>query len=368
MSFGGYYNGRRVLVTGSTGFKGSWLCAWLGQLGATVQGFALAPTTTPSAWTVLGLEGSVTQHLGDVRELPALMRVITAFQPEVVFHLAAQPLVRDSYLEPKATFDINVGGTVNLLEAVRATPSVAACVVVTTDKCYENREWAWGYRESDHLGGHDPYSASKGAAELVVASYRRSFFASSGPALASARAGNVIGGGDWSRDRLVADFMRALATGSALALRNPRATRPWQHVLEPLSGYLELARRLAGPDGRRFAEAWNFGPEPSSVVPVEQLARSLVRHWGSGEVVLAPDHRLHEAGALQLDCSKARQLLGWHGVWDVEQAVAATCAWYRRHLSGGGIAGFTAEQIAGYQSAAANAGLPWVGAGKASHG
>ncbi len=359
--FDGFYKGRRILVTGHTGFKGSWLSQWLIQLGAEVTGLALPPATTPSLFAELGLERFLTHHTADVRNAGAIASVLSTARPEIVFHLAAQPLVRESYRDPKSTFDINVGGTVNVLEAIRGTPGVAVCVVVTTDKCYENREWPWGYREIDPMGGHDPYSASKGAAELVVASYRRSFFAKNGLRIASARAGNVIGGGDWAKDRIVTDFIRRIGAGGDLELRNPKATRPWQHVLEPLSGYLHLARMLASDQGARFAEAWNFGPDDESVIPVEALARLLVKAWGAGRVITAAaSHQPHEAGLLKLDCSKAAHELGWRGVWGVAQAVNQTVSWYRQHAESGDLAEITSRQISMYARDAAARGLPWA--------
>jgi len=360
--FGGFYAGRRVLVTGHTGFKGSWLTRWLLDLGAEVTGLALAPDTTPSLFRLLELEGAIGHHEVDVRDGAGVARVVAAARPEVILHLAAQPLVRLSYREPKATWDVNVGGTVNLLEAMRAAGGVRACVVVTSDKCYENREQLWGYRETDAMGGHDPYSSSKGAVELAVASWRRSFFADpAGPRLASARAGNVIGGGDWAADRIVVDFVRAITAGQPLVLRNPRATRPWQHVLEPLSGYLQLAARLCAEDGATCADGWNFGPAEASIVPVEQLARGLVAAWGQGEVrVTGEPAPLHEAGLLRLDCAKARALLGWHGAWDFAETLRYTVDWYRGQHLGGSAQALTHDQIQAYQAAATQAGLPWT--------
>ena len=355
------FSGRRVLVTGHTGFKGSWLCEWLLSLGADVTGIALAPATTPALFNLLGLSQRIRHHVTDVRDIAAISAIFGAVQPEVVFHLAAQPLVRLSYREPRETWEVNVGGTVNVLEAVRASESVRACVVVTSDKCYDNREWPWGYRESDPMGGHDPYSSSKGAAELAVASWRKSFLAQSGCRLASARAGNVIGGGDWAADRIVVDFVTAVAAGRTLSLRNPQATRPWQHVLEPLSGYLDLAARLFGDGGETFADSWNFGPAEASVVTVGELARYLVQAWGSGTIEdVSRPGQLHEAGSLKLDCSKARSRLGWHGIWDVPQTVAATVEWYRQHHQGRNIDAITREQISTYTLQARHAGIPWA--------
>lgn len=360
--FGNVYRGKRVFLTGHTGFKGSWLSEWLLTLGADVAGFALAPDTDPSHFELLGLSRRMRHFEGDVRDPEALAKAVADFKPEVVFHLAAQPLVRLSYREPAATWASNVMGTVHLLDAVRACPSVKACVVVTSDKCYENREWPWGYRENEAMGGHDPYSASKGATELVVSSYRRSFFHDpAGCRLASGRAGNVIGGGDWSADRIVTDFVKAILSDRPLALRNPKATRPWQHVLEPLSGYLALGAVMMGPDGHAFAEGWNFGPSEDSVVLVQDLARKLVSHWGRGEVVVdTSGNHPHEAGLLKLDCSKARQAMGWHGVWGVDETARRVVAWYKEQSEGGDMFARTREQIESYCSEARKQGLPWA--------
>lgn len=356
------YRGRRVLVTGHTGFKGSWLSEWLLDLGAEVAGFSLAPNTSPSHFDLLRLSSRLKHIEGDVRDRQALERAVAEFRPEIVFHLAAQPLVRLSYAEPVMTWETNVMGTVNLLEAVRRCPSVKACVVVTSDKCYENREWPWGYRETEAMGGHDPYSASKGATELVVASYRRSFFKDpSGCRLASGRAGNVIGGGDWSADRIVTDFVKSILADKPLALRNPKATRPWQHVLEPLSGYLDLGSRLLAGGGESFADGWNFGPAEDSVVLVQDLARLLVGAWQRGEVVVdTTGNHPHEAGLLKLDCSKARQEMGWHGVWGVEETVRRVVAWYKEHSEGGDMTARTREQIQSYGEEARRRKLPWA--------
>ncbi|MFN7957754.1 MAG: CDP-glucose 4,6-dehydratase [Holophagaceae bacterium] len=360
--FGGIYRGTRVLVTGHTGFKGSWLTRWLLELGADVAGLALAPETDPALFDLLGLEGRIRHHLLDIRDAEGVEGLVAAFRPEVVFHLAAQPLVRLSYKEPRPTWDVNVLGTINLLEALRKVGSARVCVAVTTDKCYENHEQLWGYREIDPLGGHDPYSSSKAAAELAVASWRRSFF--QGPEalrLASARAGNVIGGGDWAADRIVVDFVREIASGRPLILRNPQATRPWQHVLEPLSGYLHLAARLWEAGDQALAGAWNFGPSDASMVSVLELAQRLVGAWGTGMVQERSDPgQPHEAGLLKLDCSKAQALLGWRGLWDVETTARATVAWYRGHLEGQSPEALTLRQIHDYEAAAAHAGLSWT--------
>ena len=363
---GGFWRGRRVLITGHTGFKGSWLAHWLLREGADVTGFALAPATTPSLFNLLELQRHLTHIEGDVRDADRLAAEVAKARPEVVLHLAAQPLVRLSYREPRATWETNVGGTVNLLEAVRSTPSVRACVVVTSDKCYENREWVWGYREQEAMGGHDPYSSSKGAAELAVASWRRSFFTStlgsaSNCRLASARAGNVIGGGDWSADRIVTDFVLSIQAGKPLRLRNPYATRPWQHVLEPLSGYLHLAWKLCQDDGPGLCEGWNFGPADSSVTTVEVLARALVDAYGSGEIEIARDAaQPHEAGLLKLDCSKAVARLGWRGLWDVTTTSRRTALWYQAQHAGTSATELIDDDLNAYVNDASRQRLPWA--------
>jgi len=360
--FASTYRGRRVLVTGHTGFKGAWLSSWLLRLGAQVHGVALAPSTTPSLFTLLNLARRLDHRVIDIREDEPLRLAVRDIRPEIVFHLAAQPLVRESYRQPKATFDTNVGGTVNLLEAIRATPGVRACVVVTTDKCYENREWSWGYRENDALGGHDPYSASKAAVELVVASWRRSFFSAGGPWLASVRAGNVIGGGDWSPERIATDVIAACAANGVVHLRNPLATRPWQHVLEPLSAYLHLGARLLGDGAQPFADAWNIGPGDDDVITVEHLTRLLIEAWGAGSIQL-DNHGAHphEAGLLKLDGSKTRTHLGWHGAWNVTEAVRQTVAWHRSQLAGDDCTRITDGQIDAYVDTARQRRCAWTG-------
>jgi len=334
-ALGRVYRGKRVLVTGHTGFKGSWLCLWLQRLGAEVTGYALPPPTSPSLFVQAEIEKGLNHIEGDVRDGAALEAVLGAARPDFVFHLAAQPLVLDSYQVPARTFAVNVTGTVNLMEAIRKNGARPAVVMVTTDKVYLNREWTHAYRETDPLGGHDPYSASKAAMEIAVASWRDSFFppdrlADHGVRMASARAGNVIGGGDWSGNRLVPDLIRALAGNAPVELRNPGSTRPWQHVLEPLGGYLLLGARLAGDDGARFCEAWNFGPQSTDTRTVGELAETLLEHWGRpGWRDVSDAGAPHEAGLLRLAIDKAVAELGWHPVWNFAASVRRTATWYR---------------------------------------
>jgi CDP-glucose 4,6-dehydratase len=345
-----FWKGKRVLLTGHTGFKGSWLSLWLQSMGAQVTGYALAPPTNPSLFDVAKVGDGMTSILGDIRDLAHLQKVFSEYQPEIVIHMAAQPLVRYSYVEPVETYSTNVMGTVNLLEAVRATPSVKAVVNVTTDKCYENREWVWGYRENEAMGGFDPYSSSKGCAELVTAAYRNSYFhpdkyPSHGVAIASGRAGNVIGGGDWAEDRLIPDIMRAITHGKPVNIRNPHATRPWQHVLEPLSGYLVLAQKLF-EEGATYGEGWNFGPNDDDAKPVQWIVERLTRSWGEGAswVVDGGDHP-HEAHYLKLDCSKAKARLNWHPRWHLEDALGAIIDWQRAYRDGKNMQALTLTQV-----------------------
>lgn len=322
-----FYSGKKVLVTGHTGFKGSWLTLWLTMMGAKVLGYALEPNTDPSLFNVLNLHKDIDHVISDIRDFEKLREVITEFKPEIVFHLAAQPLVRLSYREPRLTYETNMMGTVNLLEAIRQTKSVRAVVNVTSDKCYENKEWVWGYREIDPMGGYDPYSSSKGCSELITAAYRNSYFKNTETAIASARAGNVIGGGDWAEDRLIPDIVRSLSQGKQIIIRNPKATRPWQHVLEPLSGYLLLGKLLY-EKGQKFAEAWNFGPSDSSVMTVEEIVKKSIEIWGSGSYVVDSSEQPHEANLLKLDVSKAEWKLGWHSKIDTKEAIMSTIDWY----------------------------------------
>jgi len=331
-----FWRGRRVFLTGHTGFKGGWLSLWLQQLGAELTGYALAPPTTPSLFEVARVGAGMRSLIADIRDGEALASAMRDAKPEIVIHMAAQPLVRYSYQAPVETYATNVMGTVHLLEAVRQTDSVRAVVNVTSDKCYENREWIWGYRENEPMGGHDPYSNSKGCAELVTAAYRNSYFnparnGQRGVALASARAGNVIGGGDWADDRLIPDILRAIAAGQPAPIRNPGAVRPWQHVLEPLSGYLLLAQRLV-EDGPVHAEAWNFGPAEADARPVQWLVDGLTRAWGEGTCWQSDTtSQPHEAHCLKLDCAKAHARLGWRPRWPLARALESIVAWHRAH-------------------------------------
>jgi CDP-glucose 4,6-dehydratase len=338
------YRGRRVLITGHTGFKGSWLALWLHELGAKVTGVALPPDSQPNHWDLLQLP--IAEIRADIRDMSALKQVFETTQPEIVFHLAAQPLVRRSYRDPLETWSTNVMGTANVLEAARHESSVNAIVAITTDKCYDNQEWPWGYRESDRLGGHDPYSASKAGAELVAASYRRAFFhTDSAPLLATARAGNVVGGGDWSEDRLVPDLIRALEKKQSLEIRSPLATRPWQHVLESLRGYLTLGQKLLEKD-KLFADAWNFGPESEGNRTVAEVLGKLRDHWTSLSWHITENPQPHEATLLYLDSSKASSLLSWHPVWNIDTTLIKTAEWYREWLESGNV--ISRKQLANY--------------------
>lgn len=368
MSFQGFYKGKKVLVTGHTGFKGSWLCEWLLSLGAHVIGFSLAPATSPDLFTQLGLAGRLAHNLGDVRDLTALQGLIEDTKPDLVFHLAAQSLVRLSYQAPVETYGTNVMGTVNLLEAVRLSRRTCSVVVITTDKCYENQEWVHSYREIDPLGGHDPYSSSKGAAELVVSAYRRSYF--SGPdshvRLASARAGNVIGGGDWALDRIVPDCIRSLERNELVRVRNKVATRPWQHVLEPLSGYLWLGTVLAEPallqnaHPGEVASAFNFGPSNQSNRTVGDLVFELLKSWPGGWQDCFDPKAKHEATLLNLSTDKALHLLSWKPLWNFEQTVAETVSWYRTvSLNQTAARECTLRQLGDYEARARAAKIAW---------
>ena len=356
--FRGAYRGRRVLVTGHTGFKGAWLCEWLLDLGATVCGIALEPNTKPALFEQLGLQTRVEHHIQDIREPAATAAIIRDFRPDFVFHLAAQPLVRLSYERPVETWETNVLGTIHILESLRHFDHPCAAVFVTTDKCYENREWLYAYREVDPMGGYDPYSSSKGAAEIAIAAWRRSFFQDHAVRVASARAGNVIGGGDWALDRIVPDAMRALYKGETVPVRNKTATRPWQHVLEPLGGYLWLAALMSGPDPVPYCDAFNFGPRLESNRTVAELVSEILKHrpgqWEDRSDPKAP----HEASKLNLSIEKAFHVLGWSPVWNFEDTIAQTVAWYFQKPPEPAAA-TTQSQIAAFTHAAANAGVAW---------
>lgn len=351
-----FWRGKKVFVTGHTGFKGSWLCIWLQQMGAQVHGFALDPPTQPNLFELAQVVDLLhSHHIANVQDAPALAAAMQRVQPEIVIHMAAQALVRDSYKIPVETYATNVMGTVHLLEAVRQCPSVRAVVNVTTDKCYENREWVWGYRENEPMGGFDPYSNSKGCSELVTAAYRSSFF---NPALysehrvavATARAGNVIGGGDWAGDRLVPDIIRAIIAGEPVKVRNPHAIRPWQHVLEPLSGYLALARQLYEAGGE-YAEGWNFGPADVDARTVEWIVQRLCKQWGDGaRYETDSGSHPHEAHYLKLDCSKAHMHLDWKPRWSLNTALDAIVEWTKEYCADGNIREICVQQIGRYEA------------------
>ena len=347
--------GKKVLVTGHTGFKGSWLSIWLNMLGTHVIGFALEPYTPRDNFVATGLEKHVTHVIGDIRDFSHLYDVFQNHRPELVFHLAAQPLVRESYANPKETFDINIGGTVNVLECCHLTDSVRTVINVTSDKCYEEMETVRGYTETDRLGGNDPYSCSKACSELLIQAYRRSFFTPGrcdghGKSVATARAGNVIGGGDWGTDRILPDCIRALEKNEPIFLRNPHAVRPWQHVLEPLSGYLLLASKMI-ESPEKFCEAWNFGPDEQPSITVGRLTELVIKYWGHGESKNHPDTDApHEADALRLNIAKSKKRLGWEPLWDIEQAVSASVEWYKEYRVSRHMNRFCEQQIESYMS------------------
>jgi len=348
-----FWNGKRVLITGNTGFKGAWLSMILSQMGATVSGYSLEPPTKPSLFELCKLSTEVNTEIADICDEKNIRNFMLSQKPEIVFHLAAQPLVRLSYKEPLLTYQTNIIGTLNVLEAVRATDSVKALINITTDKCYENNEWHWGYRENDRLGGYDPYSSSKACAEIVTAAYRNSFFNNNSTgnhqaAIATARAGNVIGGGDWADDRLIPDFIRALIKNEAVIIRSPYAIRPWQHVLEPLSGYMMLAQKLY-TEGQKFAQSWNFGPNDEDAKPVQWIINRLCEKWGGG-ASFSIDHSIqpHEAHYLKLDCSKAKNELAWIPKWNLEYAIDSIIEFSKAWMNGNDIKAIVHKQIYEY--------------------
>ncbi len=363
------YKDKTVFLTGHTGFKGSWMTVWLKSLGARIVGYSLEPQTQPNLFDTVDVSDGITHIIGDIRDYDNLVSVMRSCKPDMVFHMAAQPLVGRSYQDPRATYEVNVMGTVNILNAVRHTDSVRVCVNVTSDKCYDNRGSIYAYRESDPMGGYDPYSASKGCAELVASAFRRSFFNPNRyddhrVSLVSVRAGNVIGGGDWADDRIVPDCVRALAGGEAVRLRNPKAVRPWQYVLEPLSGYLWLGALLF-QNSTAFDYGWNFGPNGAKSVTVRELVESIIGFWGGGGVTIEAGNELtkfHEADCLRLDSTKAGVVLGWHQVYGLEETIRSTIEWYREFYKNKAFdaKGHTLSQIAAYSAKARKAGLAWT--------
>lgn len=343
------FKNKKVFITGHTGFKGSWLSYILVQVGAIVKGYSLSPITQPNHFDLLNLEGKTQTVYGDIRDKKKLHAELSSFEPEFVFHLAAQALVKESYVNPVENFETNIIGSVNLLDAVRKVFSVRVLIFITSDKCYENQEWIWGYRETDTLGGHDPYSASKAGAEIAFSAFSRSYFQFKDHfGYASVRAGNVIGGGDWSKDRIIPDCIRAISSGKPIILRNPNATRPWQHVLEPISGYLKIAIALYN-DHKNFCGSWNFGPLSSEVRTVLEVANSIIKNMKSGTVQIEENEsNLHEANLLQLNCDKANQLLKWFPRWSVEKTLEYTAYWYRRYSEGEAVENITMSQILNY--------------------
>jgi CDP-glucose 4,6-dehydratase len=355
MGMTNFWNNKKVFITGHTGFKGTWLALWLHKLGADVTGYSLLPSTDPSLYELAHLEGVVKSVKGDIRDLELLKKTLDEARPEIIFHMAAQPLVRESYRNPIETYSTNVMGTLNLLEAARISGKVNVIVNITTDKCYENKEWYWAYRENEPLGGYDPYSSSKACSELITSAYRNSYFNQStydrhGTALASARAGNVIGGGDWSADRLIPDCIRSLINNKQIIIRNPESIRPWQHVLEPLGGYISLAQRLfeKGPD---FAEAWNFGPSENDAKPVKWIVERLCEHWENNVgFMIDKSEQPHEASYLKLDSSKAKLKLGWSSKWDLETALVKVIKWNQAYKEGADIKDVCFKQIQEYEN------------------
>lgn len=347
-----FWKGKKVYLTGHTGFKGSWLSLWLNSMGAVVKGFALEPPTNPSLFEIAQVSRLLDSEIGDIRNFAGLRSSVEEFQPEILIHMAAQPLVRLSYKDPLDTYSTNFMGTANVLEASRSIKSLKAIVAITTDKCYENKEWEWGYRENEPMGGYDPYSSSKGACELLIAAYQRSFFnlPSQGPALASARAGNVIGGGDWAEDRLIPDILKAFDKGEPVVVRNPKSTRPWQHVLEPLSGYLILAEELY-KNGQEFSGPWNFGPRDEDCKDVDWLLTKIIEFWPSrANWMLDKEANPHEAKFLKLDCSKAKYHLEWEPRWQAEGTLKRIVAWHQAWKNGREMQEYCLSEIKDYNS------------------
>lgn len=355
-SFNNIYEGKKILITGHTGFKGSWLSLWLKELGAEVIGYSLEPNTKPSLFRIVGLEKNIIHTTGDIRDEDHLKKIFKKYNPEIVFHLAAQPLVRRSYKEPKLTYETNIIGTVNLLEAVRHTDSVKVLVNATTDKCYENKECNYSYKETDPMGGYDPYSSSKGAAELIISAYRNSFL--NNKAIASARAGNVIGGGDWSEDRLIPDCVRSLVKKEKIIIRNPESIRPWQYMLEPLSGYLWLGC-LMWQNPQQYSEGWNFGPEKDGNLSVEEIVKKTIEIWQTGIYEIQRDDLIHEAKLLMLDINKAKTRLNWKPVYGVMEAIENTVNWYKYYYNNNSIEDYSINEIKKYTSKAMELNLDW---------
>lgn len=350
-----FWQNKRVLITGHTGFKGSWLSLWLQKLGSEVIGYALTPSSSPSMFNETNVAVEMQSIIGDIRDFEAIKKALVSTKPEIIIHMAAQPLVRRSYIDPIETYSTNVMGTVHLLEAARHSDTVKAIVNVTSDKCYENKELLRGYIENDQMGGYDPYSNSKACSELISSAYRSSFmnpnqYADHGIALATARAGNVIGGGDWSEDRLIPDIIKKLLANNPITLRNPHAIRPWQHVLEPLSGYLKLAQRLY-ENTSSVAEAWNFGPEADDAKSVEWITKELIKAWGENTSYLThvSEQHLHETNTLKLDCTKSKNKLGWKPKWNTEQVLTKICAWHKAHISDKNMKDYTLNEISEYE-------------------
>ena len=342
-----FWQGKRVFITGHTGFKGSWLSLWLQQLGAHVKGYSLPAPTNPSVFDLCDVQSGMESEIDDIRDLEQIKKSMASFAPEILIHMAAQPLVRHSYVDPVETYQTNVLGTVNVLEAARAIDDLRVIISITTDKCYQNNEWEWGYRENDPMGGDDPYSSSKGCAELVSAAYKKSFFdtADRPKRIATVRAGNVIGGGDWAEDRLIPDILNAFEKSEPIRLRNPHAIRPWQHVLEPLSGYLMLAEKLWDAE-KNYLSAWNFGPHPDSMVQVGLIAESMASQWGSGAKIKTDDgHHPHEASILKLDISRALSHLGWAPKLSLQKALSLIIEWHKAYLDGRDMRQITLQQI-----------------------